>query len=183
MTPEDRAVLKWIVSWAQGKLSGDKAPSGAAVPVKLPSELEHILKTTTKAKTKRRGQGQRAKTARRAAAPGSTREEDKATGPAPPAREADPAAAASTPEKDTAPAAAPWEGDPAPAASTHEDAWTTVRPRHRRAKHKRGISISSPTKDSKPPSAPSPPFQLGKQCYHCQGYGHKSRTCCLPSSR
>ena len=32
MTPEDRAVFKWIVSWVQGKLSGDKAPSGAAVP-------------------------------------------------------------------------------------------------------------------------------------------------------
>ena len=176
MTPEDRAVFKWIVSWAQGKLSGDKAPSGAAVPAKLPSELKHILKTPTKTKTKRRGQGQRAKTAKRAAAPGSSREEVKA-------READPAPAASTPERNPAPAAAPREEDPAPAASTREDDWTTVGPRHRRPKRKRGISTSSPTKgskDSKRPSAPSQPSQPGKQCYRCQGYGHKSRTCRLP---
>ena len=161
MTPEDRAIYKWIVTWAQGKLSGEKASSGAAVPAKLPTELQHVLKTTTpdKTKTKRRGQGHRAKTARRAAAPGSSREEDKATGPAPPAPEADPAPAASTPEGIPAPAAAPREEDPAPAASTREDAWTTVGPRRRRPKRKRGESISSPTKGkhSKRPSAPSQP--------------------------
>ena len=176
MTPEDRAIYKWIVTWAQGKLSGEKASSDAAVPAKLPTELQHVLKTTTdKTKTKRRGQGQRAKTARRAAAPGSSREEVKA-------READPAPAASTPERNPAPAAAPREEDPAPAASTPEDVWTTVGPRHRRPKRKRGISVTSPTKgkDSKRPSAPSPPSQPGKQCYRCQGFGHKSRTCRLP---
>ena len=154
LSPEDRTVYKWIVTWAQGKLSGEKAPLGAAVPAKLPMEPEHIL---TKAKTKRRGQGQRAKR-RRAASSRPSRKEDKATGPAPPAREEDPAPAASGPDD------VPWK----------------IVDCHRRTKRKRENSTSSPTKASKHPSAPSPPPQPGKQCYCCQGFGHKSRTCCLP---
>ena len=170
LTAEDRAVFKWNVTWAQGKLSGDKAPSGAAVPGKLPMELERLL---TKAKTKRRWQGQRAKTRRVAS---SRREEDKATGPAPPAREADPAPAAPAPEEESVPAIDAWEEDPAPAASTREDAWKIVKPRHRRAKRKRGISSSSPTKDSKHPSAPSLPSQPATSRLPCAVSSQAART-------
>ena len=154
LSPEDRTVYKWIVTWAQDKLSGEKAPLGAAVPAKLLMEPEHIL---TKAKTKRRGQGQRVKR-RRAASSRPSRKEDKATGPAPPAQEEDPAPAASRPDD------VPWK----------------IVDCHRRTKRKRENSTSSPTKASKHASAPSPPPQPGKQCYCCQGFGHKSRTCCLP---
>ena len=35
LTLEDRTIYKWIVPWAQGKLSGEKAPFGTVVPVML----------------------------------------------------------------------------------------------------------------------------------------------------
>ena len=57
-------ILKWIVTWAQGKLSGDKWPPGSTVPMKMLCRVPYAKtpkKTKMKAKIKDKAKAQKGK--------------------------------------------------------------------------------------------------------------------------